>query len=85
MTFTNKKRLLILFGMLALFAFALAGCESDDGDSGTSGDSLPGEGITVQPARATWDTGYFNEALYSRALEELGYEVEDFLELDNPV
>ena len=48
-------------------------------------DALPGDGITVQPARATWDTGYFNEALYSRALETLGYDVKDFLELDNPI
>ena len=36
---------------------------------------FPGEGTVVQPARATWDTGYFQEALYSKALEELGYEV----------
>jgi len=47
--------------------------------------SMPGEGVTVQPARATWNTGYFQEALYSRALEELGYDVEDFQELDNPI
>lgn len=47
--------------------------------------SMPGEGVSVQPARATWNTGYFQEALYSRALEELGYDVEDFQELDNPI
>jgi len=47
--------------------------------------SMPGEGVTVQPARATWNTGYFQEALYSRGLEELGYNVEDFQELDNPI
>ena len=35
----------------------------------------PGEGITVKPARATWNTGYFQEALVSRALAELGYKV----------
>jgi glycine betaine/proline transport system substrate-binding protein len=37
--------------------------------------SLPGVGVTVQPARADWDTGYFQEAVYRKALEELGYSV----------
>jgi glycine betaine/proline transport system substrate-binding protein len=46
---------------------------------------MPGQGVTVRPARATWNTGYFQEALYSLALEELGYEVEDHQELDNPI
>ena len=45
--------------------------------------ALPGLGVTVRPGRATWNTGYFQEALYSLALEELGYEVEDHQELDN--
>jgi glycine betaine/proline transport system substrate-binding protein len=45
----------------------------------------PGEGVTVQSARATWNTGYFQEAVYRTLLEELGYEVEDFQELDNPL
>ncbi len=44
---------------------------------------FPGEGTVVQPARATWDTGYFQEALYSKALEELGYKVLDHQELRN--
>jgi len=47
--------------------------------------AMPGEGVSVQPARATWNTGYFQEALYSLALEELGYAVEDHQELDNPL
>jgi glycine betaine/proline transport system substrate-binding protein len=51
----------------------------------TAEPAMPGEGVEVQPARATWNTGYFNEALYSLALEELGYEVQDHQELDNPV
>jgi glycine betaine/proline transport system substrate-binding protein len=45
----------------------------------------PGEGVTVQPARATWTTGFFLAALYSRALEDLGYNVEDPKELSNPI
>jgi len=48
-------------------------------------DELPGKGVTVQPARATWTTGFFLEAIYSRALEDLGYTVEDPKKLANPI
>ena len=41
--------------------------------------------VQVQPARATWDTGYFQEAVYSLALEELGFKVLDHKEMDNPI
>ncbi|UOD35777.1 glycine betaine/L-proline ABC transporter substrate-binding protein ProX [Deferribacteraceae bacterium V6Fe1] len=44
---------------------------------------MPGKGITVRPARATWDTGYFQEALIRRALETLGYNVKKPKELQN--
>ena len=44
---------------------------------------MPGSGVVVQPARANWDTGYFSEALYSRTLEALGYEVLDHKEMEN--
>jgi len=46
---------------------------------------LPGEGKTVKPARATWDTGFFQEALVARGLETLGYEVEKPKTLVNPI
>jgi len=46
---------------------------------------LPGKGVTVQPARATWNTGYFQEALVRAGLKELGYEVEFPKELQNPL
>jgi len=46
---------------------------------------MPGKGKTVKPARATWDTGFFLEAVYSRALEDLGYNVEDPKKLSNPI
>ncbi len=46
---------------------------------------LPGKGKTVQPARATWTNGFFLEALYSRALEDLGYNVEDPKKLAAPI
>jgi len=39
----------------------------------------------VQPARATWNTGYFSEALVGAGMEALGYDVEDPKELSNPL
>ncbi len=44
---------------------------------------LPGEGITVEPAKATWDTGWFQIEIYIKALEALGYKVEDPVMLEN--
>ena len=37
----------------------------------------PGEDVTVSFARANWDTGYFQAAVYKALLEELGYTVTD--------
>ncbi len=45
----------------------------------------PGKGIEVRPARATWNTGYFQEALVRRGLEELGYKVDKPKDLSNPI
>ncbi len=45
----------------------------------------PGTGVTVQPGRATWNTGYFQEALVRAGLEELGYRVKSPKELQNPL
>jgi glycine betaine/proline transport system substrate-binding protein len=45
----------------------------------------PGKGVTVQPARATWNTGFFQEALVRRGLEELGYDVKRPRDLQNPL
>lgn len=41
----------------------------------TRAESLPGKGVIVQPAVATWSSGFFLEALFARALQELGYSV----------
>ena len=38
---------------------------------------LPGDGVTVNMARADWATGYFQAAIYRQVLSELGYEVTD--------
>ncbi len=48
-------------------------------------DSQPGKGVTVQPARATWNTGFFQEALVRRGLQELGYTVKKPRDLQNPI
>ena len=45
----------------------------------------PGEGVTLRPARATWSTGFFQEALARRGLEELGYDVKKTKNLQNPI
>ncbi len=46
---------------------------------------MPGKGVTVHPARATWNTGFFQEALVRRGLEKLGYTVEKPKDLQNPI
>jgi glycine betaine/proline transport system substrate-binding protein len=67
------KRILLVLLMLSLALPAFAVKE------------LPGKGVTVKPARATWNTGYFQEALVSAGLQELGYKVKDPKELQNPL
>jgi glycine betaine/proline transport system substrate-binding protein len=46
---------------------------------------MPGEGITLKPGRATWNTGFFQEALVRRGLEALGYKVKAPKDLQNPI
>ena len=67
------RRILLILAMLSLAMPAFA-------DS-----HMPGKGVDVQPARATWNTGYFQEALVRAGLEELGYSVEFPKELQNPL
>ena len=45
----------------------------------------PGEGVVVKPARATWNTGFFQEALVRQGLKELGYDVKAPKDLQNPI
>jgi glycine betaine/proline transport system substrate-binding protein len=46
---------------------------------------MPGKGVKVQAARATWNTGFFQEALVRRGLETLGYKVKAPKDLQNPI
>ncbi|MEZ7197852.1 glycine betaine/L-proline ABC transporter substrate-binding protein ProX [Pseudodesulfovibrio karagichevae] len=48
-------------------------------------DMQPGKGVTLQPARATWNTGFFQEALVRKGLEALGYDVKKPRDLTNPI
>ncbi|MCA9983169.1 MAG: glycine betaine/L-proline ABC transporter substrate-binding protein ProX [Anaerolineales bacterium] len=65
------KKLIIL--LLLVASLLLAAC-------GASGDESRGE-ITM--AKATWDTGWFQAAVFQTMLEELGYEVDDIGTVDN--
>ena len=44
----------------------------------------PGEGVSITMAQPTWDTGWFQTAIYSKMLRELGYTVSEPMSLDNP-
>ncbi len=71
-----KKALLGIAAVTAILAFAVSA--QADGHK-------PGDGVTVQPARATWNTGFFQEALVRRGLGELGYDVKKPKDLQNPI
>lgn len=53
--------------------------------SSPADESKPGDGVTVKPARATWNTGFFQEALVRKGLTELGYDVKKPKDLQNPI
>lgn len=46
---------------------------------------LPGKGVTLKPARATWTTGFFHEAIVREGLKELGYKVKKPKDLSVPI
>ena len=69
-----KKVLLIMAALTLIFSVGVYADESS-----------PGKGIKVKPARATWNTGFFQEALVRKGLESLGYEVDTPKDLQNPI
>jgi len=73
------RNLLISMAITIVTSFSLSPQECSANQMG------PGTGVTVMPARCTWDTGYFHESLLRRALSELGYEVEKPKMLTNPM
>ena len=83
------KKLMIVALSLALFA-ALFGCGEETAEAPAPAETAemsmkPGEGVTVNPARATWNTGFFQEALVRKGLTELGYDVKMPKDLQNPI
>lgn len=69
------KRLLMFIVMAGLAVVGPAQADTEK----------PGEGVTVRPARATWNTGFFQEALVRKGLEELGYKVKKPKDLTVPI
>ena len=55
----------ILVAVLAVLALVLAGCGTDENDG------------TVTMARADWNSGHMQAAIYAQLIGELGYEVSD--------
>lgn len=67
----------MLFGAgSAMMLFAVTGF--------ASAQDMPGKGKSINMARATWDTGWFQAEIYKKAFEALGYEVGEIVTLDNP-
>lgn len=66
------KRIVIALMIVAFASTAYASCQK------------PGHGVVVKPARAAWSTGHFHGALIIKGLEELGYKVEQPVELTVP-
>jgi glycine betaine/proline transport system substrate-binding protein len=56
------------------------------GDPGqpAQAEDLSGDTVVVHPARAAWDTGWFQTEIYIRALQAIGYRVERPVTLANP-
>jgi len=52
--------------------------------SAHAAEDMPGEGVNIKMARATWDTGWWQAEVYGQLLEELGYEIDRVTTLDNP-
>ena len=73
MSIVKKVLLVLLFGIMVTVSTAFASADK------------PGEGVTVRPARATWNTGFFQEAIVRQGLEELGYKVKKAKDLANPI
>lgn len=63
---------------------ALASAVILTGAMGAVAEDMPGDGVTVKMARATWDTGWFQTEVYTQLFERLGYRVDRPITLDNP-
>ena len=50
-----------------------------------AGGHLPGEGVTLTPAVATWEDARPVHAIFELILEELGYDLRPAVGLSNPI
>lgn len=71
------KKIVLAISITAITFSGVASSQADE--------SKPGDGVTVKPARATWNTGFFQEALVRKGLTELGYDVKKPKDLQNPI
>jgi glycine betaine/proline transport system substrate-binding protein len=71
------RRLALALSLALVVAACGSTAEDGDGDGGPAGGGEDDAGGTVTMARATWDTGWFQAAIYHNLIEELGYEVSD--------
>ena len=70
------RKLLTSFALAATLVFTGAALAQSE---------TPGDGVTVRPAVAGWDDARPVQAIFDHLLEELGYDVEPPVLLDNPI
>ena len=53
--------------------------------SGALAQDMPGDGTTINMARASWNTGWFQAEVYRQLFQELGYDVDVPITVDVPL
>lgn len=76
MRLLRMRKLALALSLALVVAACGSAAEDGDGDGGPAGGEEDGT-ETVTMARATWDTGWFQAAVYAQLLDELGYQVSD--------
>lgn len=79
MTFGTYQFRTALFGAAAALALGVTGIAT------TAYANDPGDGKSVNMAKPTWDTGFFQAEVIRQALVDLGYDVRDPKSLQNPL
>ena len=72
----NLRKAALAVALVLVVAACGSLAEDGDGDGAPAGGEDEATG-SVTMARATWDTGWFQAAVYHDLIEELGYEVSD--------
>ncbi|MDZ7802065.1 MAG: glycine betaine/L-proline ABC transporter substrate-binding protein ProX [Trueperaceae bacterium] len=66
----------LAIALTVTFGLALGGAVAQD---------QPGEGVSIQPGIATWQSALPIEAIFAQLLGELGYDVQDAQSVSNPI